>query len=106
MTDPIDTQTVLGDVSARTLSNSTKTVPMLSTITPRWLVHLLQWIPVEAGVYRVNKVKNETGVVTTQASSKPRKYFLKLKGWNKRIARKSILDGSKNAHRQLRAVEV
>jgi hypothetical protein len=32
---------------------------MLSTITPRWLVHLLQWKPLEAGIYRVNKVKNE-----------------------------------------------
>lgn len=68
MTDTIDTQTVLGDVSARTLSNSTKTVPMLSTITPRWLVHLLQWIPVEAGVYRVNKVKNETNVAVDCSS--------------------------------------
>jgi hypothetical protein len=50
--------TALGDVAARTLSNATKTVPMLSTITPRWLVHLLQWVPVEAGIYRVNRVKN------------------------------------------------
>jgi len=33
---------------------------MLSTITPRWLVHLLPWTPLEAGIYRVNKVKNET----------------------------------------------
>jgi len=52
--------TALGDVAARTLANATKTVPMLSTITPRWLVHLLEWKPLEAGIYRVNKVKNET----------------------------------------------
>ncbi len=52
--------TALGDVAARTLANATKTVPMLSTITPRWLVHLLHWKPLEAGIYRVNKVKNET----------------------------------------------
>jgi hypothetical protein len=52
--------TALGDVAARTLANATKTVPMLSTITPRWLVHLLHWLPLEAGIYRVNKVKNET----------------------------------------------
>ncbi len=51
--------TALGDVAARTLANATKTVPMLSTITPRWLVHLMQWKPLEAGIYRVNKVKNE-----------------------------------------------
>ena len=34
-------QTALIDVAARTLANATKTVPMLSTITPRWLVHLM-----------------------------------------------------------------
>jgi hypothetical protein len=54
------TLTALGDVAARTLANATKTVPMLSTITPRWLVHLMEWKPLEAGIYRVNKVKNET----------------------------------------------
>ena len=54
--------TALGDVAARTLANATKTVPMLSTITPRWLVHLLPWKPLEAGIYRVNKVKNETNL--------------------------------------------
>jgi hypothetical protein len=55
-------QTALGDVAARTLSNATKTVPMLSTITPRWLVHLMQWVPVEAGIYRVNKAKNPNAI--------------------------------------------
>jgi len=55
-------QTALGDVAARTLSNATKTVPMLSTITPRWLVHLMQWVPVEAGIYRVNKAKDPNAI--------------------------------------------
>jgi hypothetical protein len=55
-------QTALGDVAARTLANATKTVPMLSTITPRWLVHLLQWVPVEAGIYRVNKAKDPNAI--------------------------------------------
>ncbi|MDO9204797.1 family 2A encapsulin nanocompartment shell protein [Methylotenera sp.] len=61
MTD-INHQTALSDVAARTLSNATKTVPMLSTITPRWLVHLLQWVPVEAGIYRVNKAKDPNAI--------------------------------------------
>ncbi|NTU85019.1 MAG: hypothetical protein HGA45_37590 [Chloroflexales bacterium] len=51
-------QLALSDSAARQLANTTKTAPQLGTITPRWLVHLLQWLPVEAGVYRVNKVKN------------------------------------------------
>lgn len=62
MTDIHQAHTALGDVAARTLSNATKTVPMLGTITPRWLVHLLQWVPVEAGIYRVNKVKDPSAI--------------------------------------------
>jgi len=60
--------TALGDVAARTLANATKTVPMLSTITPRWLVHLMHWTPLEAGIYRVNKVKNETDLLVDCSS--------------------------------------
>jgi hypothetical protein len=50
--------TSLGDVAARQLADATKTVPQLQTITPRWLVHCLQWVPVEAGIFRRNRVKN------------------------------------------------
>jgi len=62
MTDIHQAHTALGDVAARTLSNATKTVPMMGTITPRWLVHLMQWVPVEAGIYRVNKVKDPSQI--------------------------------------------
>ena len=55
-------QTALGDVAARQLANATKTLPQLSRITPRWLTHLLQWVPVESGIYRVNRVKDEAKV--------------------------------------------
>lgn len=71
MTDNTDihqAHTALGDVAARTLSNATKTVPMLSTITPRWLTHLLHWVPVEAGIYRVNKVKNAANLAVDCSS--------------------------------------
>ena len=68
MSDIPEANTALGDVAARTLANATKTVPMLSTITPRWLVHLLQWKPLEAGIYRVNKVKNEAGLLVDCSS--------------------------------------
>lgn len=51
-------QTALGDIAARQLAIATRTVPQLPLITPRWLTHLLNWIPVEAGIYRVNKVKD------------------------------------------------
>src|SRR5689334_17981096 len=48
----------LSDSAARQLANATKTPAQMDLITPRWLVHLLQWVPVEAGIYRLNRVKN------------------------------------------------
>jgi len=54
----------LGDVAARQLANAEKTAPTMLSITPRWLVHLLPWVAVEAGIYRLNKVRDESRVVT------------------------------------------
>ena len=83
-------QLALSDNAARQLANATKTAPTLSTISPRWLTHLLQWIPVEAGIYRLNTVKNpqdvqvlcakrdESELPTTfvDYDDQPREYFL------------------------------
>ncbi len=55
-------QTALGDVAARQLANATKTVPQLESISPRWLTQLLHWVPVEAGIYRLNRVRKGTSV--------------------------------------------
>ena len=55
-------QTALGDVAARQLAIATRTVPQLQKISPRWLTHLMSWIPVESGVYRLNKVKDADNV--------------------------------------------
>ncbi|MGE9312381.1 family 2A encapsulin nanocompartment shell protein [Niabella sp. CJ426] len=55
-------QTALGDVAARQLAIATRTVPQMVTISPRWLTRLLNWVPVESGVYRLNKVKNATQI--------------------------------------------
>jgi hypothetical protein len=84
------TQLALGDAAARQLANATKTVPQLSTISPRWLTHFLQWIPVEAGIYRLNKVRDpeavkvlcaqrdesELPVTYVDYQDQPREYFL------------------------------
>lgn len=56
------TQTALGDIAARQLAIATRTVPQLSIITPRWLTQLLNWVPVEAGIYRVNRVKDHNTI--------------------------------------------
>lgn len=89
MVDAAD-RLALGDAAARQLANATKTRPQLSTISPRWLTHFLQWLPVEAGIYRVNQVKNPADVLVacTQRDESelpqtfadyeenPREYFL------------------------------
>ncbi|MFT3792140.1 MAG: family 2A encapsulin nanocompartment shell protein [Rudaea sp.] len=62
MVDKKPAQLSLGDAAARQLANTTKSAPKLDLISPRWLTHLLQWLPVEAGVYRLNKVKNPQGI--------------------------------------------
>lgn len=86
----LHTHHALGDAAARQLANATKTVPQLSTITPRWLLHLLPWVPVEAGILRLNKVTNADQVAVSLShrdeseitetfvdfEENPREYFL------------------------------
>ncbi len=62
MSSVFEQPTALGDVAARQLAIATRTVPQMSSITPRWLTQLLQWVPVESGIYRVNKVKDASSV--------------------------------------------
>ncbi len=76
--------------SARQLATTTKTPPQYEAITPRWLVRLLDWKPLESGILRVNRVaknKNvevECGVKGDQElpetfvdyETKPREYTL------------------------------
>lgn len=89
MPNVIDASTLLNDAAARQLSNTTKTPPQWGGATPRWLVQLLPWTPVEAGVYRVNRViENEFNVKCTPElgaelpkafidyEPKPREYLL------------------------------
>src|SRR6478735_3862784 len=44
---------------ARKLATTTKTRPMMMSITPRWLLSMLPWVNVEGGTYRVNRTKVE-----------------------------------------------
>jgi hypothetical protein len=56
------TQHALVDRAAFQLANVTKTPPQYEAITPRWLVRLLDWKPLEAGTLRVNRVADEKAV--------------------------------------------
>jgi hypothetical protein len=69
MAEKAEVRHTLSEQQARQLANVTKTVPMMETITPRWLVTFLSWVPVEAGTYRVNKVKpTHPGTRTVECS--------------------------------------
>jgi len=59
------TPTALGEQSAVQLANVTKTAPLYGAITPRWLVRLLDWKPLEAGIFRRNRVVEDKPVEVT-----------------------------------------
>ncbi|MET0237801.1 MAG: family 2B encapsulin nanocompartment shell protein [Kibdelosporangium sp.] len=45
----------LSTAAARNLATTTKSVPQMQGITPRWLLRVLPWVQAEGGVYRVNR---------------------------------------------------
>jgi hypothetical protein len=53
---PDTTRASLGERAASQLANVTKTAPIYGAITPRWIVRLLDWKPLEAGIFRRNRV--------------------------------------------------
>ncbi|MQA85489.1 MAG: cyclic nucleotide-binding domain-containing protein [Streptosporangiales bacterium] len=48
-------QQSLGTAAARNLATTTKSVPQMQSISPRWLLRMLPWVEVTAGTYRVNR---------------------------------------------------
>ncbi|MGH3856567.1 MAG: family 2B encapsulin nanocompartment shell protein, partial [Pseudonocardiaceae bacterium] len=48
-------QLSLSTAAARTLATTTKSVPQMRGITPRWLLRMLPWVEVSGGTYRVNR---------------------------------------------------
>lgn len=48
-------QQSLSTAAARNLATTTKSVPQMRSITPRWLLRMLSWVNLEAGTYRVNR---------------------------------------------------
>jgi CRP-like cAMP-binding protein len=53
----VQESTSLGAAAARKLATVTKSVPQMGSVTPRWLLRLLPWVDVEAGMFRVNRVR-------------------------------------------------
>jgi hypothetical protein len=91
ITDYNEPRNTLGEKAARQLANATKTHAQWLGITPRWLVSFLPWSPVEAGIYRLNRVVEEEAPADVECSPRgdavlpetfvnysenPREYFL------------------------------
>ena len=55
----------LGEQAAFQLANVTKTAPQYGAITPRWLVRLLDWKPLESGTFRLNRVDEGKAIEVT-----------------------------------------
>ncbi|MBI5130563.1 MAG: hypothetical protein HZA66_14075 [Rhodopseudomonas palustris] len=65
MADDTEVRRTLAEGAARQLANATKTRAQWGGISPRWLVPLLQWTPVEAGIFRLNRVKESRGATAS-----------------------------------------
>ena len=71
MTDESAIRRTLGEEAGRQLANATKTRAQWSGITPRWLVSFLPWTPVEAGIYRLNRVKEGEALTDADVQCSP-----------------------------------
>ncbi|MFO0926050.1 MAG: family 2B encapsulin nanocompartment shell protein [Gemmataceae bacterium] len=65
----------VGVKAARNLACTTKTVAQIASLTPRWSLHLLPWVSVAAGTFRVNHrkilVPDKRGVPITRTDGQP-----------------------------------
>jgi hypothetical protein len=52
-----DQQQSVSTGAARNLATTTKTRAQWAALTPRWVLHLLPWVRVDGGTYRVNRVR-------------------------------------------------
>ena len=65
MADDTAPHQALNEQAAFQLANVNKTVPQYGAITPRWLVRLLDWKPIETGVFRLNRVDEGKAIEVT-----------------------------------------
>lgn len=76
MTTIEDRKHSLSTRTARNLATTTKSVPQMRGITPRYLLQALPWVDLEAGAYRVNQLVNYTvgdgRIATSYVGDQPR----------------------------------
>jgi hypothetical protein len=62
----------LGKAAAYQLADVTKTRPQFGMLTPKWLSRFLEFKGLDAGIYRVNRVKEGATPLEVLCSSKPK----------------------------------
>ena len=62
----------LGKAAAYQLADVTKTKPQFGLLTPKWLTRFLEFKGLDAGIYRVNRVKEGDTPLEVLCSSKPK----------------------------------
>ena len=62
----------LGKAAAYQLADVTKTKPQFGLLTPKWLSRFLEFKGLDAGIYRVNRVKEGNTPLEVLCSSKPK----------------------------------
>ena len=62
----------LGKNAAYQLADVTKTRPQFGMLTPKWLSRFLEFKGLDAGIYRVNRVKEGATPLEVLCSSKPK----------------------------------
>ena len=72
MADEVEVRRTLSEGAARQLANATKTRAQWGGISPRWLVNFLSWTPVEAGIFRLNRVHEADDAPSDVECSPPR----------------------------------
>ncbi|CCH31775.1 family 2B encapsulin nanocompartment shell protein [Actinosynnema sp. NPDC047251] len=75
MTRTVEPRSSLSTRAARTLATTTKSVPQMRAITPRYLLRALPWVDLEAGAYRVNQLVDYRvgdGRISTSPGADPR----------------------------------
>ena len=62
----------LGKAAAYQLADVTKTKPQFGMLTPKWTTKFLEFKGLDAGIYRVNRVKEGNTPLEVLCSSKPK----------------------------------
>lgn len=54
--------------SAEQLSITTNTIPLIPSLSPRWLLRFLEWVDVETGIYRINTISYVSDILKLEFS--------------------------------------